>query len=58
MMARIREQLGKVADLNGRGELEVSASAVSLPDRPAGQSLEEQVQEVARVVTEMVRSAL
>ena len=58
MMARIREQLGKVADLNGRGELEVSASAVSLPDRAASQSLEEQVQEVARVVTEMVRSAL
>ena len=57
MMARIREQLGKVPDLNGTGELEVSASAVRLPDG-AGQSLEEQVQEVAGTVTEMIRSVI
>jgi len=57
MMARIREQLGKVSDLNGTGELEVSASAVRLPDG-AGQSLEEQVQGVAGAVTEMIRSVV
>jgi signal transduction histidine kinase len=58
MMTRIREQLWKVNDLNGTGELEVSASAVPLPDRAAGHSLQEQVQEVAQAVTEMVRSVL
>ena len=36
MMTRIREQLGKVLDLNGTGQLDVSASAVPLPDRDAG----------------------
>jgi signal transduction histidine kinase len=56
MMRRIREQLGRVAHLNGTGALEVSALAVPLPDRGAGQSLQQQVQEVGRVVTEMVRT--
>jgi signal transduction histidine kinase len=54
MMARIREQLEKVAGLNGAGKLEVSASAVPVPARGPDQSLEAQVQEVARVVGEMV----
>jgi signal transduction histidine kinase len=58
MMTRIREQLGKVPDLDGTGELEVSASAVPLSDRAAGHSLQEQVQEVAQTVAEMVRSVL
>ena len=58
MMTRIREQLGKVPDLDGTGQLEVSASAVPLPDRGAGHSLPEQVQEVAHAVAEMVRSVL
>jgi len=57
MMGRIREQLGRVPDLNGTGELEVSASAVRLPDG-AGRSLEEQVQEVAGAVTEMIHSVV
>jgi signal transduction histidine kinase len=58
MTARIREQLAKVEDLNGSGELEVSVSTVSLPERRADRSLslEEQVQEVARTVTEMIRA--
>jgi signal transduction histidine kinase len=56
MMTRIREQLGKMPDFNGNGELEVTASAVPLPDRPATQSLEQQVQQVACAVTEMLRS--
>jgi hypothetical protein len=54
MMARIREQLEKVAGLNGAGNLEVSALAVPVPDRGPDQSLEAQVKEVARVVSEMV----
>jgi signal transduction histidine kinase len=58
MMTRIREQLDKVPDLDGTGELEVSASSVSLPDGVAGRSLPEQVQEVAQAVAEMVRSVL
>ena len=58
MMTRIREQLGKLPDLKAAGELEVSASAVPLPDLAAGQTLEEQVQEVADHVTEMARLAL
>jgi hypothetical protein len=58
MMTRIREQLGKVPDLKGTGELEVSALAVPLPERGAGHSLEEQVREVADTVGEMVRTVL
>jgi signal transduction histidine kinase len=58
MMTRIREQLGKMADLQGSGELEVSAAAVPVPDRGAEHSLAEQVQDVARVVNQMVASVL
>jgi signal transduction histidine kinase len=58
MMTRIREQLGKVAELNGTGKVEVSALAVPLPDRGNGQSLQEQVQGVASTVGEMVRTVL
>jgi signal transduction histidine kinase len=58
MMARIREQLGKLPDLKATGELEVSASAVTLPDLASAPTLEEQVQDVANRVTEMARSAL
>ena len=53
MMTRINEQLGKVPDLNGNGELQVSASAVALRDG-TGSPLEQQVQEVAREISEMV----
>lgn len=58
MMTRIREQLGKLPDLKASGDLEVSASAVALPDPAAGQKLEEQVREVADRVTEMARLEL
>ena len=54
MMTRIREQLGKVPDLNANGDLEVSASAITLPDS-SGLSLEQQVQAVADQITETVR---
>jgi signal transduction histidine kinase len=58
MMTRIREQLQKVADLRGTGELEVSALAVPLPDPGAKPSLQDQVQQVACTVGEMVRTVL
>jgi hypothetical protein len=57
MMTRVREQVGKVPDLVTSGELEVSASAVNLPVSVPGQTLEEQVDEVAVRVTEMARAA-
>ena len=58
MMTRIREQLGKVSDLGDTGTLEVTALVVPLPDRAADLSLDQQVQEVAGAVTNMVRSVL
>jgi signal transduction histidine kinase len=58
MMTRIREQLEKWPDLHGTGELEVSALAVPLPDRGATHSLQEQVQEVAGTVGELIRTVL
>ncbi len=56
MMARIREQMSKLAELQAGAELQVSARAVSLPDPASGQSLEQQVQEVAARVTGMARA--
>jgi signal transduction histidine kinase len=58
LMARIREQLGKLPDLEASVDLEVSASAVTLPNPAAGLTLEEQVQEVADRVTETARLEL
>lgn len=56
MMARIREQMGKVAELQTGAELQVSACAIPLPDPAAGESLEQQVQEVAARVIAMARA--
>ncbi len=58
MMARIREQVGKVPNLQGTGELEVSASAVPLAGERAAGPLGEQVEQVACAVNEMVRAVL
>lgn len=58
MMTRIREQLGKVLEPQGTGELELSAVAVPLPDVGSGHSLIEQVQEVAGTINEMVGTVL
>jgi len=58
MMTRIREQLGKLTNLESAGELRVSAQAVPLPDIATGLSLQDQVREVAVTVNEMVRTAL
>ena len=56
MMARIREQMGKVAELQTGAELQVSACAIPLPDPASGESLEQQVQEVAARVIAMARA--
>ncbi|HLZ41435.1 MAG TPA: hybrid sensor histidine kinase/response regulator [Candidatus Sulfotelmatobacter sp.] len=58
MMTRIREQLGKVADLKGAGELEVSAQAVPLPEAGACATLQDQVQEIADWVSDIVGKLL
>jgi signal transduction histidine kinase len=58
MMTRIREQLEKVLELLAMGQLEVSALAVPLADRDTGHSLEEQVEQVAATVGEMVQTVL
>jgi len=54
MMTRIREQLDRVQDLSGIGKVQVSASVVSLRECNSGQPLEEQVQQVAGEIGEMV----
>lgn len=58
MLTRIREQLGKVADLQSNGEIRASAAAEIPLTEIAGTSLQEQVQEVAQRVTELARTAL
>jgi signal transduction histidine kinase len=56
MLARIREQMSKLAELQASGEIIVSATEIPLPDTAA--NLELQVQQVAERVTAMARSAL
>jgi hypothetical protein len=58
MMTRVREQLGSLPQLKTGGEVEVSASAVPMPDRAEDHPLEEQVRQVADHVTGMIRAAL
>ncbi len=58
MMARIRSQLEKLAELQASGEFSVTAWPVALPRLEDGLSLEQQVREVAETVTEMARTHL
>jgi hypothetical protein len=58
MMARLRELLRNTADLKQQGDLNLSVSSVPLPDPSDGGTLEQQVRQVASLVTEMMRSAL
>ncbi len=57
MMTRIREQLDKCGDLKTSGTLKVTAAAIPLPEPDSG-PVEQQVRDVANVVTEMVRASL
>jgi signal transduction histidine kinase len=58
MMSRIREQLGKVSELNNAAQIDLSAMAVPMPDLGTVPSLPEQVQKVASRVSEMVSTLL
>jgi len=58
MMARIREQLGKVRELKTSGEFKVSAVSVALPDPAAASTLEARMEAVANRVTDMTRLAM
>jgi hypothetical protein len=58
MMARIRGQMEKLEELKTGGEFEVSAAALPLADLPDRQTLEEEVNDVAARVTEMVQAAM
>ncbi|HTS36101.1 MAG TPA: hybrid sensor histidine kinase/response regulator [Candidatus Solibacter sp.] len=58
MTTRIREQLEKIPELAANGEFRVSAKAISLPDAFSGQTLDQQVMEVADNVTEMIEGAM
>jgi signal transduction histidine kinase len=58
MMARIRGQMEKLEELKTGGEFEVSAVALPLADLPDRQTLEEEVNDVAARVTEMVQAAM
>ena len=57
MMTRIRQQLGKLEDLDAQGTFEVSAVEVPVGDL-AGQALQLQVQNVSDRVTEISKTTL
>jgi hypothetical protein len=56
MMARIRDQMGKLGELKAMGDCVVSAMPVPLPADP--KTLQMQVADVADRVTEMIREAI
>jgi signal transduction histidine kinase len=58
MTARIREQLERVSDLNGKCALTIMADAIELPSDIASQPLEQQVQSVADHITGMITMSL
>ena len=57
MMTRIREQMEKLEELKANGQFEICAAEIPLPDPAPGDSLEEQVQAIAKRVMAMIRSA-
>jgi hypothetical protein len=58
MMTRIREQMEKLSDLKAYGCFEVSAVALPSPGPAAGDSLQQQVEEVAGIVAQTTRAML
>jgi signal transduction histidine kinase len=58
MSTRIRGQLGNLQELNVAGSFELSASAIHISSGVMTDPVQKQVEELADVVAEMVRSAL
>jgi signal transduction histidine kinase len=58
MTTRIREQMLKVPDLEEFGKVEISAVTIPLPNLPPGISLQQQVEDMARTMTEIARTHL
>jgi hypothetical protein len=58
MLTRIREQMDKLPDLKACGSFELSAVSVPSSDLSPQASLEQQVEEVAKRVTEIARASL
>lgn len=58
MLARIHEQLGRCADLQTTGSLKVMAAPVQVSTVDRQTTLEQQVQEVATQVSEMITQAM
>ena len=58
MMTRIREQMEKLAALKAYGCFEVTAAALPSPAPAAGDSLQQQVEEVAGIVAQTTRAML
>lgn len=56
MTTRIREQMGRVADLKAKCRLTITTAPIELASINAGATLEQQVQSVADFVTQMVFS--
>ena len=58
MSSRIREQLENVTGVKEKGTLTISTAAVDVPPANAGDSLEQQIENVAGRIMGMVMSSL
>jgi hypothetical protein len=58
MTTRIREQLERVPDLNAKCNVTIMAAQVELPADLSSEPLDDQVLEVADVLTEMIKSSV
>ncbi|MGA6981301.1 MAG: hybrid sensor histidine kinase/response regulator [Candidatus Sulfotelmatobacter sp.] len=58
MTTRIREQLERVPDLNAKCNVTIMAAQVELPAYLSSEPLDDQVLEVADVLTEMIKSSV
>ena len=58
MTARITEQIAGISSLKGSGTVEVTANPVPFVATPEFRNLDEQVEDVAETVSEMITRAL
>ena len=58
MTARITEQIGALSSLKGSGTVEATANSVPIVAKPELRSLDEQVEDIAETVSEMIMRAL